>query len=103
MQQSLCLKLVTKLTGTLVEILQVIFYESRRKACTRWYCNVMNGGSLTIEPGTEIFSSFETVTSYLSIHQVDEIHALGTKEAPIVFSTIRKVTSIHNPEIGVVL
>lgn len=59
--------------------------------------NVLNGASLKIEPGVNVYGSFGSVTSYLSVQQGGTIDAVGTAQEPIVFSTIRKVTSIPQP------
>lgn len=59
--------------------------------------NVQNGAILNIEPGTKIYGQFGPNTAYLSIQQGGKIYAEGTSDKPIVFSTIRKITSIPQP------
>lgn len=55
------------------------------------------GATLTIEKGTNIYGAFGTETSYLSVQQGAKIMANGSSDEPIVFSTIRKLTSIPQP------
>jgi hypothetical protein len=58
---------------------------------------VKDGATLTIEPGTKVYGSFNANTSFLSVNRGGKIVADGTAENPILFSTLRKITSIPQP------
>lgn len=58
---------------------------------------VENGALLTIEPGTTIYAGFNEKTSFLSILRGGTINASGSEEQPIVFTSIRKLTSVPQP------
>ncbi len=58
---------------------------------------VNEGATLSIEPGTRVFAAFNDNTSFLSIRRGGRIRAEGTRSRPIVFTTIRKLTSIPQP------
>ena len=68
---------------------------------TQWLLDggvfVGDGAVLTIEAGTKIYSSFNERTSFLSVLRGGQINALGTVSSPILFTSIRKVTSIPQP------
>lgn len=59
--------------------------------------NVLDGATLTIEPGTRIYGAFGDKTAFLSIQRGGQINASGTAAAPIRFSTIRELTSVPQP------
>jgi hypothetical protein len=55
------------------------------------FIKVANGATLEIEPGTVIQGDYETVGSSLFVLRGSRIEALGTEEAPIVFTSERPV------------
>lgn len=59
--------------------------------------NVVAGATLTIEPGTIIYGAFGEETAFLSVQQGAMIQANGTAEAPILFTSIRRLTSVPQP------
>lgn len=58
---------------------------------------VEDGVTLTVEPGTKVYGSFNSGTSFLSVKRGGKIMANGTAESPILFSTLRQITSIPQP------
>jgi hypothetical protein len=58
---------------------------------------VADGATLTVEPGTKVYGSFNAGTSFLSVQRGGKLYAEGTAENPIFFSTLRQVTSIPQP------
>ncbi|TRX54353.1 hypothetical protein FNH22_19765 [Fulvivirga sp. M361] len=58
---------------------------------------VNEGVTLSIEPGTKIYAAFNEKTAFLSIQRGGRLLAEGTRSQPIVFTTIRKLTSIPQP------
>lgn len=59
--------------------------------------HVVEGATLSIEAGTNVYAAFNEGTSYLSVERGARILAEGTSTQPIVFTTIRKLTSIPQP------
>lgn len=57
------------------------------------FIHVANGATLTIQPGTTIKGDFNTLGSSLWILRGAKIQAVGTAEAPIVFTSSRAVGS----------
>lgn len=57
-----------------------------------------NGATLTIEAGTEIYAANDGTVPFLAIQRGAKINAVGSASQPIVFSTIKKVTS--TPTVG---
>lgn len=55
------------------------------------FVHVANGATLTIQPGTVIHGDFNTLGSSLFILRGARIEAVGTAEAPIVFTSSRPV------------
>jgi hypothetical protein len=55
------------------------------------FIHVANGATLTIQPGTKIQGDFNTVGSCLMILRGAKIQAIGTADAPIVFTSSRPV------------
>jgi len=55
------------------------------------FIHVANGATLTIQPGTKIMGDFNTLGSSLFILRGAKINAVGTAEAPIVFTSSRAV------------
>jgi hypothetical protein len=53
------------------------------------FIHVANGATLTIQPGTTIKGDFNTLGSALMIMKGAKIQAVGTAEAPIVFTSSR--------------
>jgi hypothetical protein len=53
------------------------------------FIHVGNGATLTIEPGTKIMGDFNTLGSSLFILRGAKINAVGTADAPIVFTSSR--------------
>ncbi len=58
---------------------------------------VEDGATLTVEPGTKVYGSFNSGTSFLSVKRGGKIVADGTADKPILFSTLRQITSIPQP------
>lgn len=58
---------------------------------------VMSGATLSIEAGTTVYAGFNENTSFLSVLRGGSIICSGTKEAPIIFTSIRKLTSVPQP------
>lgn len=57
------------------------------------FIHVANGATLTIQPGTTIKGDFNTVGSSLFIMRGAKISAIGTPDAPIVFTSSRAAGS----------
>ena len=57
------------------------------------FIHVANGATLTIQPGTTIKGDFNTVGSTLMILRGAKIQAVGTADAPIVFTSSRPAGS----------
>ncbi|MEO5904146.1 MAG: fibronectin type III domain-containing protein [Gemmatimonadaceae bacterium] len=57
------------------------------------FIHVANGATLTIQPGTKIMGDFNTLGSSLWILRGAKIQAVGTADAPIVFTSSRAVGS----------
>ena len=57
------------------------------------FIHVANGATLTIQPGTKILGDFNTLGSSLWILRGAKIQAVGTADAPIVFTSSRAVGS----------
>jgi hypothetical protein len=55
------------------------------------FIHVGNGATLTIQPGTKIMGDFNTLGSSLFILRGAKINAVGTADAPIVFTSSRAV------------
>lgn len=55
------------------------------------FIHVANGATLTIQPGTKIMGDFNTLGSSLFILRGAKINAVGTADAPIVFTSSRAV------------
>ncbi len=55
------------------------------------FIHVANGATLTIQPGTKIMGDFNTLGSSLFILRGARINAVGTADAPIVFTSSRAV------------
>jgi hypothetical protein len=53
------------------------------------FIHVLNGATLTIQPGTKIMGDFNTLGSSLFILRGAKINAVGTAENPIVFTSSR--------------
>ena len=53
------------------------------------FIHVLNGATLTIQPGTKIMGDFTTVGSSLFILRGAKINAVGTADNPIVFTSSR--------------
>jgi hypothetical protein len=53
------------------------------------FIHVGNGATLTIQPGTKIMGDFNTLGSSLFILRGAKINAIGTADAPIVFTSSR--------------
>jgi hypothetical protein len=53
------------------------------------FIHVANGATLTIQPGTKIMGDFNTLGSSLFILRGAKINAVGTADAPIVFTSSR--------------
>ncbi|MEO7965828.1 MAG: hypothetical protein ABIT38_18105 [Gemmatimonadaceae bacterium] len=53
------------------------------------FIHVANGATLTIEPGTKIQGDFNTIGSSLFVLRGAKIQAIGTAQAPIVFTSSR--------------
>ncbi|HUQ82835.1 MAG TPA: fibronectin type III domain-containing protein [Gemmatimonadaceae bacterium] len=53
------------------------------------FIHVANGATLTIQPGTRIMGDFNTLGSSLFILRGAKINAVGTADAPIVFTSSR--------------
>lgn len=58
---------------------------------------VLEGATLTIEAGTNIYAAFNESTSFLSVQRGASINASGTSDQPIFFTSIRKLTSVPQP------
>ncbi len=58
---------------------------------------VESGATLTIEAGTSIYAAFNEQTTFLSVLQGGRINAIGTRENPIFFTSIRELTSVPQP------
>lgn len=59
----------------------------------RGFIHVANGATLTIQPGTTIVGDFNTLGSSLWVLRGAKIQAVGTADAPIVFTSSRAVGS----------
>lgn len=57
------------------------------------FIHVLNGATLTIQPGTTILGDYATLGSSLFIMRGAKIQAVGTADKPIVFSSSRPVGS----------
>ncbi len=57
------------------------------------FIHVANGATLTIKPGTKILGDFNTLGSSLFILRGAKINAVGTADAPIVFTSSRAAGS----------
>ncbi len=55
---------------------------------------VASGATLTIEQGTRIYAADDGTTPFLSVQRGGRINAVGTANAPIVFTTIKTVTGV---------
>ena len=53
---------------------------------------VTNGATLTIQEGTRIYAADDATTPFLSVQRGARINAVGTANAPIVFTTIKTIT-----------
>jgi hypothetical protein len=53
------------------------------------FIHVANGATLTIQPGTKIMGDFNTLGSSLFVLRGAKINAVGTADAPIVFTSSR--------------
>ena len=55
------------------------------------FIHVANGATLTIQPGTKVTGDFNTLGSCLMVLRGAKIQAVGTADAPIVFTSSRPV------------
>jgi hypothetical protein len=64
-------------------------WTSDKTYTLKGFIHVANGATLTIEPGTRIMGDFNTLGSSLFILRGAKINAVGTADAPIVFTSSR--------------
>src|SRR5215218_9151355 len=64
-------------------------WTSDKTYTLKGFIHVANGATLTIQPGTKIMGDFNTLGSSLFILRGAKINAVGTAEAPIVFTSSR--------------
>ena len=66
-------------------------WTSDKTYTLKGFIHVANGATLTIQPGTKIMGDFNTLGSSLFILRGAKINAVGTADAPIVFTSSRAV------------
>ena len=64
-------------------------WTSDKTYTLKGFIHVANGATLTIQPGTKIVGDFNTLGSSLFILRGAKINAVGTADAPIVFTSSR--------------
>jgi hypothetical protein len=64
-------------------------WTSDKTYTLKGFIHVANGATLTIQPGTKIMGDFNTLGSSLFILRGAKINAVGTADAPIVFTSSR--------------
>jgi hypothetical protein len=64
-------------------------WTSDKTYTLKGFIHVGNGATLTIEPGTKIMGDFATLGSSLFILRGAKLNAVGTADAPIVFTSSR--------------
>src|SRR4029453_9800376 len=64
-------------------------WTADRTYTLKGFIHVLNGATLTIQPGTKIMGDFTTVGSSLFILRGAKINAVGTADNPIVFTSSR--------------
>jgi len=80
-------------TGGNVDVTQDITtnttWTSDKTYTLKGFIHVANGATLTIQPGTKIMGDFNTLGSSLFVLRGAKINAVGTADAPIVFTSSR--------------
>jgi hypothetical protein len=64
-------------------------WTSDKTYTLKGFIHVANGATLTIQPGTRVMGDFNTLGSSLFILRGAKINAVGTADAPIVFTSSR--------------